>query len=615
MESRKILSCFTLGLLVLSSCRAAPSLTAEDVDTTPVQARPETVVAPPSETETDVRPVAPGSFEEDRTREGHFPRCTLPTPQPRKASDQPRCATAPPWVAEKVFPHIDCTGVMNLDWPRAGNILSIGTQAGLGSCHQTFPLVDRREAPRPSVAADLGDGGHIFSHAGSVGVDLWDMDCSDLEKLLENNPAAFDTILVDGGPESIGGPLKSLSPELVGALDGLAADELILDVALMNDSELSRLERLAPKLHGLRISFLDESAPIDIDLSGLPEMPCLRLLSLAGGYEATVRNVSKLGAYSSLRHLSISGLLSADEVGAFEGLDQIEELSLFLHKGTVWPNLGKMKGLKSLRANEEALDRLQGLSNLERLIAGDVDDADLQRIGALSKLKGLEVYLGEVTEKGLEHLDKLRSLRAIHVGLPEGDADVMKHLGRLKELRTISVFDQSVITDSELAKLTGLRKLERINTLIALEEAGFRHLSKLAGLIELPAVLAPDPGREFFAKIMLPSILKLRALQRLDLRESAVEDGDLTKLRRLSKLRRLDLSGTQIGDAACAHLAKISALEELDLSDTKVTGVGLVRLRSLTSLRYLGLAGTGVTEEEASLFEKARPSCDVEVSW
>jgi hypothetical protein len=88
----------------------------------------------------------------------------------------------------------------------------------------------------------------------------------------------------------------------------------------------------------------------------------------------------------------------------------------------------------------------------------------------------------------------------------------------------------------------------------------------------------------------------LTRLEELNLSETRISDTGLEHLKGLSQLQQLNLSGTRITDAGLKHLKGLSQLRELNLDGTMVTGTGLANLKGLIGLRDLELAHSGVTD-------------------
>jgi Leucine Rich repeat len=96
--------------------------------------------------------------------------------------------------------------------------------------------------------------------------------------------------------------------------------------------------------------------------------------------------------------------------------------------------------------------------------------------------------------------------------------------------------------------------------------------------------------------VVLPHVGRLRRLECLVLRASAITDADLAHLEGSTTLRWLQLKSTDLGDAGLAHLKNLTRLQWLDLSNTKVTDAGLLHLQEMTELEKLELNGTQISD-------------------
>jgi hypothetical protein len=96
--------------------------------------------------------------------------------------------------------------------------------------------------------------------------------------------------------------------------------------------------------------------------------------------------------------------------------------------------------------------------------------------------------------------------------------------------------------------------------------------------------------------VVLSQVGRLRRLECLTLRATAVSDADLAQLEALRTLRWLFLNQTDLSDAGLAHLKSLTTLQVLDLSNTRVTDAGLVHLQRMTEIEKLELKGTQISD-------------------
>ncbi len=143
------------------------------------------------------------------------------------------------------------------------------------------------------------------------------------------------------------------------------------------------------------------------------------------------------------------------------------------------------------------------------------------------------------------------------------DEDGIKKLAHRKSLRHLDI-SQASVTDSVFEDLAVLPNLKRL----VLNRTG---VSTLAG------------------------IEKLTGLERLDLKNTAITNDSLTRLKALKKLEELNLTATSISDAGVRNLTALPSLRSLSLSATLVTPAVADELIKLPLVR-ISLARTDVDE-------------------
>ena len=102
----------------------------------------------------------------------------------------------------------------------------------------------------------------------------------------------------------------------------------------------------------------------------------------------------------------------------------------------------------------------------------------------------------------------------------------------------------------------------------------------------------------------LKSIGKLKALERLSLEGTAVDDQLLDAVRVLPRLAELDLTGCAIDDAGLKKLAKHPQLTTLWLGKTHVTDDALNTIAAMTRLKFVDIQDSKITAAAWSEFVK-----------
>jgi len=189
------------------------------------------------------------------------------------------------------------------------------------------------------------------------------------------------------------------------------------------------------------------------------------------------------------------------------------------------------------------------------LLANDADDAGLEHLKGLTKLKYLRLANNKVTDAGLVHLKGLTGLREL-------------------DLNGIKV------TDVGLVHLKGLTNLEWFwlrDTEVS--DAGLVHLKGLTNL------------------------------QGLSLTGTEVSDAGLVHLKGLTNLKELNLIATEVSDVGLVHLKGLTKLEMLGVRGPRVSDAGLVHLKGLINLKELNLFDTQVSDAGVADLKKALPNC------
>ncbi len=196
-------------------------------------------------------------------------------------------------------------------------------------------------------------------------------------------------------------------------------------------------------------------------------------------------------------------------------------------------------------------------------------------VEAIEKTGGRVIYeWGRIPGKGLDPNGKPRAPRwlverlgvdyfgnvaLVQLGKQATDAE-MEHVGRLSRLEGINAHGTNV-TDAGATHLRGLVDLDHINLgesrVTGACLANFRGLSKLKGLY-LDSVPVADAD--------LANVASLTNLEILDLNSTPVTDAGLAHLQRLVKLKQLRLQSTGVTGPGLAHLGGMTQLKWLSLA-------------------------------------------------
>ena len=157
--------------------------------------------------------------------------------------------------------------------------------------------------------------------------------------------------------------------------------------------------------------------------------------------------------------------------------------------------------------------------------------------------------------------------------MPEGSFQIIR----------VSLHGKRNITDQDLARLSGLKRLEAI---------------------ELDGTPATDKAIE-----ILSTLSNSESIQWLNIGGTRITGAALAHLAKLSHLRQLDIAGTRMDDVELAQLPNLSSLESLSLQDTPITDGALQLVGNLSRLRELNLARTGITAQGLFQLHKTLPRC------
>jgi len=92
---------------------------------------------------------------------------------------------------------------------------------------------------------------------------------------------------------------------------------------------------------------------------------------------------------------------------------------------------------------------------------------------------------------------------------------------------------------------------------------------------------------------------------------AGITDDDLKYLEEALDVEYLDLRDTAITDAGLSKLRPLKKLYGVNLAGTEVTNDGLHHFYDMTLIRVLDLTRTNVTADGVEQFKTARPDCEV----
>ncbi|HWB14591.1 MAG TPA: hypothetical protein VG826_35530 [Pirellulales bacterium] len=266
-------------------------------------------------------------------------------------------------------------------------------------------------------------------------------------------------------------------------------------------------------------------------------------------------------------------------------------------------------------------DTARGIfDEVDRIELSNATDADLARLGFLSRLRSLSLT-GSVTDEAMKKVVQWQSLEELDLAgtnvSTKGLAE-LRRLPRLQSLRAPLSIDDAGL--KEIAAVTSLTKLYLdgrygyAGRWFGVTGAGLDHLRNLAQLTELSLAYqaVADDDLAFLEQLPrlktlrldntrvtdvgLRHLARLQELELLNLTRTNVTGSGFENLTALTQLRRLDLGGLPVTDRGLEGIAALTNLEMLDLTRTKITDAGLVHLKTLSRLQYLNLMFTAISD-------------------
>jgi hypothetical protein len=238
-------------------------------------------------------------------------------------------------------------------------------------------------------------------------------------------------------------------------------------------------------------------------------------------------------------------------------------------------------------------------------------DAVMKHVGQLDKLRAIRITtkldLTPVARAGLESLPNIGPSRfkglfgliATDLSPPPFNGTNFKYLKNLTRLEYLELPADSAITDADLAclsKLTALRRLELHDPRIT--DAGLVSLKDMTRLDSLSLARTQVKGAG------LANLRAMNGLKILNLSRTHVDD--LAPLGQLTVLAHLFLSRTPIDDRGLAPIAGLTGLEMVRLDGTNVSGACYSYLKHLTKLTHVSLQKTNVRDEGSAALSEMK---------
>ncbi|WDQ16670.1 leucine-rich repeat domain-containing protein [Rhodopirellula sp. P2] len=311
----------------------------------------------------------------------------------------------------------------------------------------------------------------------------------------------------------------------------------------------------------------------------------------------------------------------------------VVEFSIANQKGGIAESLPHLSGIPNTLIatfngpgiDDAGMENLTSLAKLKRLTLTDtaITDQTLETVGKMTTLEALFLRRTGVTDEGMELLTGLSKLRAIDLRNSNiGDAG-MDSLAKIKTLADVQL-EKSKVTDEGLVKLAPLPlKSINFNYCTTINGPTMKMLGQTPTLEQLQgdyskindAAMAELKGLSKLTRLRIRGcdvtgegiqhIANNQALARFELRDSSVDDKGLEVISQLPVVTYVDISECRLASPeGIAQLGKLTGLTYLGLWETKTNDETLAGFGELVNLEELNLKSTSITDESLPVLMK-----------
>ncbi|MBU1239596.1 hypothetical protein KKF84_21655 [Myxococcota bacterium] len=311
--------------------------------------------------------------------------------------------------------------------------------------------------------------------------------------------------------------------------------------------------RYVNRIKGLHTIIFDETNTKDVHMAKFRPPSGLRRLSFKDKF-ITDKSLKSIGKCKKLTHLDLSGTeITGRGFYHLSGLTSLESLAVreLPLEDAAWAVIGKMRTLRILDANHSGLNdasfmKLTGLSHLRTLkIAGaDLSSASCKLLAAFPLLTHLQMSGSSVTDAAMIHLAAISGLTYLDLSSKTLTDKGLAYLSRLAGIKTLLVHAPKV----KGTALASMASLPISKLAIHLNDVGCSNM----GTMKLKRLAVTGAVTEY----CLEQIAKISNLEALTLKNTAITDSGLLKLRAHPTIRRLTISGGKISASGIAALKK-----------------------------------------------------------
>ena len=353
------------------------------------------------------------------------------------------------------------------------------------------------------------------------------------------------------------------------------------EVTAFQQSDLARLARIS----GLKDLHLDGDLFTDDVIEQIVKIKGLHSLHLSTS-QITGASLRQLEQLSDLREISFFGCeeLTDESLLAIAAMPKIRSVSIGDCKRTSSKGLAGILALPVLETlalydsaenlDEQALEKLSTSHLKSVILVGELDDSICTRLATISSLE--EIAIVSTVFRG-EQLEQLKSLaRLVNLKL-EGctslSVEGLRQINQLTGLRKLFL-NHSEVSDEEVLQLTDLKQLEFLDLRVnqSLTDTGLAALAAMPKLQELSLFYCPGIRGEGLDHLAMLSELRI-----LDIGNNKIRDVGLQRLSNNRSIWELKLSLNQeFTDAGAIYLGRMKQLKKLELGFTTQLSLDLI---------------------------------------
>lgn len=272
---------------------------------------------------------------------------------------------------------------------------------------------------------------------------------------------------------------------------------------------------------------------------------------------------------------------------------------------------------RGVEVSNDDLKSLQGLKSIRNLDLRDcaVTTAGIPAIEGLTSLKALR-FSGksgktDVTDDAMSSIGKLTNLKVLALDFLKfaAGADGLRQLSDLKNVEELYIGNTLVNDESLEVIAQNFPKLKKLRVAASqVSDEGAKHIAKLSNLEELDVSensLLFDTGLEHLAGMKQLKKLNCYRLQILG-----------EPLAGLTNLEWLNVDNTNVDDFSLEYFKDMNKLTFLHLgSNAGITDEGLPQLSHLTNLKDLKVTRTGVTAGGVAELKKSLKDTAIQLQY